>query len=179
VSIVIGFAITHVMQGLAGIIQHPGRARIWWVHLVWVTYMLLFAVFWWWFQFGLAGVETWTFARYLFVLGYAFLLYFLSVLVMPHDVADYEGYQDYFLSRRRWFFAFLIVVTLVDLADTLLKGVDHFASLGHSYPLNLALVVAGALLGMVTARPSIHAAIAVVLFVAQLALMLVVFNTVA
>ncbi|MEO7904579.1 MAG: M48 family metallopeptidase [Candidatus Saccharimonadales bacterium] len=31
ISIVIGLALTHLMQGIAGLIQHPGRDRIWWV----------------------------------------------------------------------------------------------------------------------------------------------------
>jgi hypothetical protein len=29
-SIVIGLAVTHLMQGIAGMVQHPGRARVWW-----------------------------------------------------------------------------------------------------------------------------------------------------
>ena len=36
ISIVIGLALTHLMQGIAGLIQHPERSRVWWVHLVWI-----------------------------------------------------------------------------------------------------------------------------------------------
>lgn len=36
-GVVIGLALTHLMQGVAKIIEHPGRVRIWWVHLGWVA----------------------------------------------------------------------------------------------------------------------------------------------
>lgn len=32
-GVVIGLALTHLLQGVAKIIEHPGRARVWWVHL--------------------------------------------------------------------------------------------------------------------------------------------------
>src|SRR4051812_33075430 len=66
ISIVIGLALTHLMQRIAGLIQHPARGRVWWVHLVWVAYMFLSIVFWWWWEFQLQRIHAWTFAIYLF-----------------------------------------------------------------------------------------------------------------
>ena len=35
-SIIIGLGITHLLRGVAGLIQHPDQHRIYWVHLIWV-----------------------------------------------------------------------------------------------------------------------------------------------
>ena len=44
-----------------------------------------------------------------------------------------QGYQDYFLSRRRWFFGFAALTEALDVVDTLIKGEDHLRSLGLEY----------------------------------------------
>ena len=36
-SIIIGLGIAHLLRGVASLVQHPGRHRIYWVHLVWVA----------------------------------------------------------------------------------------------------------------------------------------------
>jgi hypothetical protein len=36
VSILVGFSLTHLLRGVARIVQHPGREKVYWVHLVWV-----------------------------------------------------------------------------------------------------------------------------------------------
>jgi cell division protein FtsW (lipid II flippase) len=76
-AIVIGLAMTHLMQGVGRIVEDPRGSRIWWVHLVWVAHMALLSVFWWWFEYKLRLIATWTFQLYAFVLGYAFLIYLI------------------------------------------------------------------------------------------------------
>ena len=66
-SIIIGLGITHLLRGVAGLIQHPDQHRIYWVHLVWVGYLFFTLIFWWWWEFRLGTIETWTFYLYLFV----------------------------------------------------------------------------------------------------------------
>ena len=83
ISIVIGLALTHLMQGIAGLIQNPRRVQIWWVHLVWVAYMFLSIVFWWWWEFQLQHIKAWSFPIYLFVVFYAFYLYLICAVIVP------------------------------------------------------------------------------------------------
>ena len=66
------------------------------------------------------------------------MYYFLSALLFPQDLEEYKGYQDYFLSRRRWFFGFAALTEALDVVDTLIKGEAHLQSLGLEY-----LVAAG------------------------------------
>jgi hypothetical protein len=161
ISIVIGLALTHLMQGIAALIQHPRRARVWWVHLVWVAYMFLSIVFWWWWEFQLQRIETWTFSIYLFVVFYAFYLYLICAILFPGDLEGYDGYKAYFLARRRWFFGLLIGWSVIDTLDTWIKGPEYFASLGFTaMAFNVALVLCS-VIGIIVRREGVHAIIAV------------------
>ena len=54
---------------------------------------------------------------------------------------EYKGYEDYFLSRKSWFFAFLAALFVTDVGDTLLKGQHYLASLGPEYLIRTAIYV--------------------------------------
>ena len=179
ISIVIGLALTHLMQGIAGLIQHPGRDRIWWVHLVWVAYMFLCTVFWWWYEFRLQVIETWTFSLYFFVICNAFYVYLICAVLFPKDLEGYAGYKDYFLSRRRWFFGLQIGWLVLDLIDTRIKGADHFASLGTEYVVVGVVLMLGYVIGLITRRERIHAVIALAVLANQISWVWRVFNTVS
>jgi hypothetical protein len=161
ISIVIGLAVTHLMQGIAGLIQNPSRARIWWVHLVWVAYMILSIVFWWWWEFNLQNITTWTFSIYLFVIFYAFYLYLVCAVLFPRPLEGYEGYEDYFLARRRWFFGLLIGWSVIDLIDTWIKGPDYFALAGRDAIIFNVVLALTSIIGMTVRRPSVQAVLAV------------------
>jgi hypothetical protein len=158
-AIVIGLALTHLMQGVARIVEHPKRVRVWWVHLLWVAHMALMSVFWWWFEFALRLTPVWTFQLYAFVLGYAFLIYLICALLMPSDLGDHPDYKAYFFSRRRWFFGMLIAVLAVDVLDTLAKGTAHFASLGIEYLEAQAGLALLCTIGMISRRERVQAAV--------------------
>ena len=181
ISIVLGLALTHLMQGVAGLIQHPERARIWWVHLMWVAYMFLNSIFWWWYEFRLQRIETWTFSLYAFVVFYAFYIYLICALLFPRDLEGYDGYRDYFLSRRKWFFGLLIGWGAVDLIDTAIKNtpeMNYFASLGTEYLISQVALTLGAVVGLVSHRASVHATIAILFLIYQVSWVLRVFSTV-
>jgi hypothetical protein len=166
-GVVIGLALTHLMQGVAKIIEHPSRVRIWWVHLAWVAYMFVSAVFWWWWEFSLRLITNWTFQLYAFVVAYAFFIYLICAILFPSDIAPFDGFKDYFMARRRWFFGMLIAWLAVDLLDTRMKGAAHFASLGIEYPIaqaGLALVCLAALL---SPRERVQVAVLVLVLVYQ------------
>jgi hypothetical protein len=160
-SIIIGLAMAHLMQGLAGLIQQPAKVRIWWVHLVWVAYMLFLAVFWWWFEYMLHKVSVWTFATYIFVLLYAFIIYMASALLFPRDLSGYGSYEEYFLARRAWFFGLGILSITIDPIDSALKGRGHVAQLGTEYWVSTVVVAVLFIVAIGTRRRSVHAVIAV------------------
>jgi hypothetical protein len=132
-GMVIGLGVTRLLSGVARTVQHPAQYRLYPVHLAWVASVLLMLVHFWWWEFDLYRIENWTFAKYLFLIGYAIVLFLLCALLFPDSMQDYRSYEDYFYARRAWFFGLLGSTYLLDVVDTLLKGEAHFARFGHEY----------------------------------------------
>jgi hypothetical protein len=159
-SVVIGLAVTHLMQGLAGLVQRHNRERIWWVHLVWVAAMLLVAVSWWWWEYYLHS-ETWTFEVYLFVLLYAFCIYLACALLFPRETDSFVAYDEYFMEQRGWFFGLQIALNVIDVIDSALKGTAHLKALGTEYWVAIAMTTLAAIVCIVSANKRVQAIVAV------------------
>jgi len=137
ISIIVGLCITTLLNGFARFVQHPKRAKVSILHLGWAASLLLWVIHFWWWEYRLTLVEQWTFATYFFVILYAILFYFLCTLLFPSDLKDYSGYEDYFISRRKWFFGFLAATFVADIIDTTLKGSTYLHSFGIEYPIRI------------------------------------------
>lgn len=168
IGMILGLAMTRLLSGLSRFVQHPSRVRPSVVHLTWVFVILLEAVHFWWWEFALRHFGVWHFGAYIFVLFYALLHFLLASLLFPDDIGEYEGYEHYFMSRRRWFFGLLALAFLVDVVDSSLKGADHLAALGPEYPLRIGLGLAVSGIGFFSRRPSITAAAGMVWLVYDL-----------
>ena len=177
-SVIIGLGITHLLQGVAGIVQHPGREKVYWVHLVWAASTFFLVIFWWWFEFRLSKVEQWTFALYFFVLLYATVLYLICALLFPKDLADYDGFKDYFYARKAWFFALNLIGVILDVTDSLLKGMDHFRSLGPVYPVVMAVLALLFAAGIRIRNERFHAVFAAISLLYLLLYPIMLFGTV-
>src|SRR6187399_2367830 len=141
ISLVLGLGLTRLLTGLSRFIQHPERLKVYPVHLVWVATVILTIMNFWWWEFALIRLD-WNFALFAFVLFYAFLFFLLASLLFPEDMSDYAGFEDYFFSRRRWFFGLLALTLVVDFIDTVVKGADHLAMLGIEYKIRLPVAIA-------------------------------------
>lgn len=161
IGLVTGLAITRCLAGFAGIVQHPTRRKIYPVHLLWAVSILLGAIHFWWWEFNLVRV-SWTFELYLFVIGYAGLFYLMATLLFPDQMDDYDGFEDFFLSRRRWFFGILALSFVADVIDTLVKGHDYDARFGLEYPLRIGVYIALCGVAMATRNARFHIAFAAV-----------------
>ncbi|WP_312014674.1 MULTISPECIES: hypothetical protein [unclassified Bradyrhizobium] len=155
-AIILGLSVTRLISGLATLIQHPGRYPVWSVHLGWVAWALLNVVTFWWWEFRLSLVQQWTFGLYAFVCVYTSMYYFLSALLFPQDLDDYQGYQDYFLDRRRWFFGLIALTEALDVVDTLIKGEQHLRFLGPEYLPRIGAFVALCAVAAITRNPRFH-----------------------
>jgi hypothetical protein len=142
-GMVIGLGITRLLMGVAGLVQHPARARVSVLHLLWAGSILLELILFWWWEFALYRVTDWTFGIFFFLILYAVVLFLLGALLFPDKIDDYDGYEDFFLKRRHWFFALLGATFLLDIVDTLIKGEPYFDEMGVQYliqvPTGLAL----------------------------------------
>jgi hypothetical protein len=166
-SVIVGLAVTHLLQGVAKLIQHPDRQKLYWVHLLWVALMFLNALFLWWWEFELSGMKHWTFELYLFVLSFSVVLYLICAVLMPSELGDYASYRAYYFSRRRWLFGLLLLFSFMDLADSAIKGPAHLSQLGWPYYAVVGTRSALLLMAMKTRNSKFHASV-VLLFIAQL-----------
>lgn len=160
VSVVLALSLTRILTGLARQIEHPGREKLSALHLLWAAIVLVSAIHFWWWEFALERVVDWRFALFLFVLSYAFLFTLLASLLFPADLKGYRGYEDYFLSRRRWFFGLLAASFVFDWFDTLLKGRERLAALGAEYDARIAAMLALCAVAAWTANRRFHLAFA-------------------
>lgn len=142
IGMVVSLSLARVLTGVALFIQHPGKMKVYPVHLAWAAFMLLFVLHFWWWEFRLQALTTIGFGVYLFLISYCCLFFMLAVLLFPTTLDDYAGYEDYFYSRRKWFFGVFALVFAVDLLDTALKGKAYFGSFGYEYPIrNVTFIV--------------------------------------
>src|SRR5277367_3960389 len=63
-GMIVGLSVAHLLKGVANLVQHPRRFRVYWVHLVWVLFLFLYLIHFWWWEFNLARVREWTFPLY-------------------------------------------------------------------------------------------------------------------
>lgn len=177
-SIILGLGITHLLAGVAEIIQHPKRAKPYWAHLVWVAYMFLMTVFWWWWQFRLQETHVWTFQFYFFILCYAFIMYLLCALLFPRAFDAGEGFKEYFYSRRAWFFGIQALYLGIDMLDSWFKGAEHFASLGTEYVAMFFIQTSGCVAAMFIRNERFQEVFAVLMLLYQASWVLRYFDTI-
>ncbi len=150
VSMIVSLCITTLLGGFARIVQHPRRDLASALHLGWAVSLLLWVIHFWWWEFRLTMIPQWYFGTYFFVILYAVLYYFLCTLLFPAELKEYPNYEVYFLSRRKWFFGFLMATFVADVIDTRIKGAEYLHSFGMEYPIRIALNLALCLVGMFT-----------------------------
>ena len=115
-SIIIGLAVTQILQGMRALILARKRARLFAPSLIWAVVLLIMATQMWWSTFGLRGHTGWTFGLYGLILLQMALFYLACGLVLPDlgpNKIDLEA--DYF-AHRRWFFGLLASAALVSIS---------------------------------------------------------------
>jgi hypothetical protein len=156
IAILLGLSVARLLNGIAQFMVRPDHQRFSWIHLGWVVWVFFnVAAFWWW-EFRLSQIPHWTFALYLFVIVYASMFFLQAALLFPADIEGYDGYGDYFIARRAWFFGIFALTEVLDVIDTLIKGVDHLRSLGTEYLVHNAVFLALCLVAARTRNLTFH-----------------------
>lgn len=158
-GMIVGLGITRLLMTVAGMIQHPERSRISLIHLLWVGSILVELVLFWWWEFALYKLEFWTFGITLFLILYAVTLFLIAALLSPDNIQEYDGYEDFFLKRRKWFFGLFATTFALDAVDTLIKGGVYWHRFGLDYFIQVPIGLALCVLAVRTTNRHIHLAI--------------------
>ncbi|HEY7978712.1 MAG TPA: hypothetical protein VID67_10985 [Rhizomicrobium sp.] len=153
---VISLSLARLLSGLARFVQHPEEMKPDAIHLMWSLSVLILLVHFWWWEFWLGTIATWTFALYAFLLVFALQLFLLAALLYPDNVSEYAGYGDYFMRRRAWFFGVFASVNIFDVIDTLIKGAHHAAQYNWSYWIQAPAYVLLSLVAIFSANRKFH-----------------------
>jgi hypothetical protein len=181
VRLVMGFivslSIARLLTGMTRFIQHPTGNKIYPVHLMWSLSMLLMLVHFWWWEFALYTITNWTFEVYLFLVAYAILLFVICTVLYPDQLGEYKSYEEYFYSRRKWFFGLFGLTFVVDIADTIVKGPQHFDIFGPEYWVRAPVYIVLCAIAMFTTNRKYHYAFVILSIVYQISFILRLFRT--
>lgn len=159
-SIIIGLAVTQILQGFRARMLSHVRVRRYWVTQAWAVIVLLVCTQTWWAMFDLRARREWQFDDFMVLLAQTILLYLLAGLVLPDfpENKEVDLHEHYFAQRRRFFglLAGMVIVSIV--RDVVLN---------HALPerTNLAFHVfylATAICGLLFAQEWLHKLIALV-----------------
>lgn len=170
VSIVIGLAITHVLNALAAAVHrlrgHGEPLHLEAVYLLWVGVMLIWLISFWWFEFKFQEIApTWSYGLYLFVITYAVALFLVTAVLVPNRMVGVGDSYAYFMDGRKWFFWGLIVLVALDTVDSFLKGTDW--GLRPIFLFQSGVYVTAAAVGMLSSRRSVQLAGAIAALILQ------------
>jgi len=117
-SIILGLAVVHLLGGVSLILDQRVKARISWVHLIWVLNMFSLITWVWWGNWQLHGVEFFSPIHYVAMVLFCVVLYLMCGLLFPVKGKEVEDFYEQFEMNRSRFF--LLGLALVVAA--LLKG---------------------------------------------------------
>lgn len=168
-AIVIGLALTHVLSGIGRIVHrlagHGDHIQLDWVHLTWLAHIVIWIVFFWWYSYAWTTQFEWSLLVFVFLILYSITLYLMCVVLMPSDLDEVTNFGDYFISLRKWFFGGVILLIVVDFADSAIKGWDNVVDLGLGYATLRTFLFFGAIGAIRSVARSYHGSFAVISFV--------------
>src|SRR6201999_3317676 len=137
-------------------------------HLIWAASLLITLIHFWWWEFALFTVLSWNFGDFLFLIAYCIALFLLCVLLFPDDIKEYDGYEDFFLSRRAWFFGLLALTIVFDIFARAPNGPPHFTAFPLEYTIQVPLGLLFCGIAVFTSNRPYHLTIALLQVAYQL-----------
>jgi uncharacterized membrane protein len=157
-SVVIGLALTEVLQGFRALVNARKRVIIFWPAIAWGVLMILIVAQAWWGMFAMHNMAHWNFLQYAMIVLQVTMMYLAAGTVMPE--LPHEGPVDMraaYFSNHSWFFGLLaLTVVATFLKDFIIGGRIE------SWP-NLAMLLyyfALSAIAAVTRKPWFHYALA-------------------
>ena len=123
-SIILGLAITQILQGFRDLMQARTRLRLYWPCLLWAIILLVICVQEWWAMFSWRHYQHWTFQGFSLLLAQAVATYLVAALALPdvHGDEPMELYA-YYYANHRWFFSLLAIAVAISIGkDVVLSG---------------------------------------------------------
>jgi hypothetical protein len=117
------------------------------VQIVWVINVILYVLALWWGMFWWNKLQVWPIEEFLFIMAYSIVVFMLASLLFPWDFEVGLDFEGYFFANKSWFFGVFLTATLLDIPETLQKGIGHLRDVPGQYvifiPISLAILITG------------------------------------
>lgn len=156
-SIILSLSVVRLLDALPYAFAAERRS---WVHAGFVIVVLWAAAHYWWVSWSFAGVESWTYPKFLLFLAVPALLYSLAKTLAAPDPSVISSFSDHFQRvHRRFFLLFAAYMLALQLGSWVILDVPVFHPLrGIQLLVFLALASAAYL-----EKPRYHGAVLVFL----------------
>jgi hypothetical protein len=148
IAVILGLSITHLLRGLSKLIHLRGTVKIYWVHVVWTVNILIYVLGVWWGMFWWNKLNTWTIEEFFGIAAYCSVMFMLSSMLYPPDFPNDLNFEDYFFKNKSWFFGFGILAFLLDIPETLSKGIGHLRDVPMQYAFYIPAILIICVTGM-------------------------------
>lgn len=150
ISVIMGLGITHLATGATKLVQNRDTVTFYLPHALWTFNHLLYLLLVWWGMFWWSNHTVWQVHEYLFITGYAIVLFFLASILFPWDMKDDINLRDYFLKNKAWFFGTFIVARVIDIPETLIKAKANLRPVPEEYFLFIGFNILIGVIGLIT-----------------------------
>lgn len=132
-AMAISLSLARILLFLSNFVQHPTDKKFSHVHFGWIAIAFLWIIqFWWDYLFDIKQYKI-DVLKYVLDLCYVFGMYFMCAIITPDRINDYDNYDDYFNSRKQWFFGILIFLNLLQSAGEIIVGIRNHDVFGIVY----------------------------------------------
>jgi hypothetical protein len=172
-SIVAGLAVTRLVSGFSQLLQTHARTPTYWVHTLWMVNVLLTVIITWWVQYRWRNATHWTLFLLLWLLVAPLILYLVTALLFPtnQDEVVVTNWREHYYANNQKIFALFGLTFVIDLIDTMAKGLTYFLSFGPLYYGSMLLHITLCAFAAITKSPRYHAFFAVFFLIYNLAML--------
>lgn len=121
-SLIFGLAATHLLAGMARSLHRRNIEKLDDVHLVWSVVVLLILVLNWWTFFAWSEHRRWSFGPYMVLVLWAICHYLLAVTLYEPDSDPNDRHNRMWDENRSWFLTTFVVMLMLDIAQTAVRG---------------------------------------------------------
>lgn len=132
ISIILGLGITQIVTGIADIIHHWKRVKLYWPHTLWMVVTFFLHIQEWWNVYDLRTIDKWRLPTFLFISLYPINLFVLARLLFPaHNSDEAElDYKEFYLMNYKKIFAVIVCFAFLSAIENLAlagRGVEGVA----------------------------------------------------
>jgi hypothetical protein len=119
ISIILGLGITQIISGIADLIHHSDRVRIYWPHILLIVLVFFLQVQEWWQIYDLKTHGAWRLPVFLFISLYPINLFILARILFPFGITDevIDLKKFYFANFRKFYFFISLSAVLAGLEN--------------------------------------------------------------